>query len=1009
MNSANREVGLFAKTFFSNLLALDSPTQFYALTSKELPFKVSIKKFNPAHILEFENFSARNTPHNFEGGDADILDSIAYCALAQTIKPDIIHISSIFEGYTDPVALPSHSQKAVGQIFSATLYDLTPLRFQEKYLQDPDLRKWYLERTSWLVNADLLLVTSESTKEDAINLLGIEPWRIVTIEGGIRERSKDFSWERTAQLAHEAFTEAVNYKREQGKQCALSGWLPRKRIAILSALSQNQSQTSDFLKGIFYLRRHFDIDLYLESEQIDNLNPLSGIRIFKITEFALVANSYDIIVYELIHSKFNAQLLSLLKRYKGVVILHENYLENFANNTDINTKLDLPSIKNVLENAIGIISYSPYNLEFARKYFKEGWLAPFHTINQMLLCKQCIASEEQLKIRTELGFKTDDFIITVFGFSTWTECNDDLLNAFINLHNEHNAYLIFVRAISEDVTGEAQEHIVGFNNRVRITHSFSVDLYKKYKQITNLTVQLDTKDQGNTLKELLNSLSFGIPVLINQDKNHSHYLDNAVLKLSGKPTIDEMSEKLSQLMLDQKQLSTYSRDGLKYIKEHHNPIEWAAIYAAAIHEFIEREKRIQPHYWVDAFAPYLSACDNIKKTLKDITTHLRNLPQPRFERRRFYIDVSYIANIDHQTGIQRVVREITHSLYSQNIPGVEPIAVEQIGGRLTVAEHWLYAQGLIATPPGIGRKPIEFSPGDILLMLDSSWSTYTQFYPIFKKAKQAQASIYTAIYDLVPITLSSFSNVDTDMFRSWVHSAISASDGLVCISKSVADEVIHYMAEQRLTRSGLKVGYWHLGANFMRKEQSCLKIPANIAPYLLMIGTIEPRKSYNLALAAMEKLWEQGFEVNLCIAGKEGWMVEDLMQKLRNHPARNKKLFLYEKPTDDDIASLYENACGLMFLSKGEGFGLPLIEAAQYGVPIICSNIPIFHEIAGEHATYVTIESPIETAKAIENWWQRQKMNDLPDSKKIQYLSWQESAGKLLEVTIDQSWYWSQQ
>ncbi len=60
----------------------------------------------------------------------------------------------------------------------------------------------------------------------------------------------------------------------------------------------------------------------------------------------------------------------------------------------------------------------------------------------------------------------------------------------------------------------------------------------------------------------------------------------------------------------------------------------------------------------------------------------------------------------------------------------------------------------------------------------------------------------------------------------------------------------------------------------------------------LMVGTLEPRKGYAQVLKAFEQLWQSDIDVNLIIIGKEGWMTEKLVDRLRAHQEQNKRLFL---------------------------------------------------------------------------------------------------------------------
>lgn len=1231
-NSAFRGVGFYSKDFFSSMNATSSPAEVYALLSSQLPFYAPIADLNPARILKLNALPAWKTPHDFMGGDADTLDSIAYTSLAQTVKPDVIHISHVFEGFVDRIPLPNPSQKAPGQIFSATLYDLIPMIFQDQYFVNTAFKQWYLSRCSWLRQADLLLAISHSSKKDAIDLLGIDPSRIVTVYGGIRKsflpltdpqsallklknkyplrkrmvlytggddyrknlkgviegfaripkelrqettlflvcaitpqrkaeylkigenaglalndifftgsvseeelvffyglcdvmifpshyeglglpileamacgapvlaannsslceivqradalfdsgsldaiaaslvkvltddnfardlrqyglkRAKDFSWERTTSLAHEAFDEALKRSRFVGDQSALCGWLPRSKMAVLSPLPPSRSGIADYNAQLLpFLSRHFDIDLYVEGYEVKDDKLSSSFRIFDVKDFERVAKSYEIILYDVGNSEFHAHMIPLMERFPGVVVLHDAYLSGLMGYLDFNlgasgsyikemlkahgprarqfftpmhtfsvseSMINLPCTKKVLDHAIGIISHSPFNLELARNNYPEGWLAPYHIIPQIVQFRKKQTDEQLLQLRTKLGFKVDDFIIASFGHINWTKWSDRLLEAFVqsNLSNNKIVNLVFVGELAQDEFGINLKQCIEdakLEDRIRITGYLTESDYEEYLQISNLAVQLRTKSRGGSPKGVLDCLAFGVPVIVNDAASYVDYPNDVVIKLSPEPSTSEIANTLSHLIVESKQLKDVSAKGLAYVQKHHNPILCAALYAVAIHEFIEKHKRTNTNYWVQAFAPYLSSCTHYYTAVDNAAVWLENLPAFRSKRPRLFIDVSHISAFDHKTGIQRVVKGITRGLYCMNRSGWEPIAVNLVGDKLCVAYDWLNKEGLFISSEieTSLTQSCEFESGDILLMLDSSWERYSEFHPIFAKARLAGVPIITAVYDILPLTLpaGNFVPGGKEFFENWFHNAVSSSDALICISKAVADDVISYVHQHNLNRQGLRVGYWHLGSNFMRKELSCDNPSQVPTPYFLMVGTIEPRKSHELALQAMQILWSKGIDIKLCIAGKKGWLVDDLIEKIRSHPSYNKNLFLYEQPTDEEIAHLYLNATALLFLSKGEGFGLPLIEAAHYGVPIICSDLPVFREVATDNATYVNIKDPLQLADQLALWLNEGGANNKTDSSKIKYLTWEESAGALLNVVVDQHWYWSHQ
>jgi glycosyltransferase involved in cell wall biosynthesis len=87
--------------------------------------------------------------------------------------------------------------------------------------------------------------------------------------------------------------------------------------------------------------------------------------------------------------------------------------------------------------------------------------------------------------------------------------------------------------------------------------------------------------------------------------------------------------------------------------------------------------------------------------------------------------------------------------------------------------------------------------------------------------------------------------------------------------------------------------------------------------------------------------------------------------------------------------------------SEGEGFGLPLIEAAKHKLPIIARDIPVYKEVASQYAYYFTNDTDPQTlAKSIEEWLNLYKENKHPKSDGMQYLTWKENVKRLLEVIL---------
>ena len=171
-------------------------------------------------------------------------------------------------------------------------------------------------------------------------------------------------------------------------------------------------------------------------------------------------------------------------------------------------------------------------------------------------------------------------------------------------------------------------------------------------------------------------------------------------------------------------------------------------------------------------------------------------------------------------------------------------------------------------------------------------------------------------------------------------------------------------------------------------------------PTFLMVGTLEPRKGHIQTLAAFDLLWKLGVKVNLVIVGKQGWMVEALIEAFRSHFELNRRLFWLENISDEYLEKLYAASACLIAASEGEGFGLPLIEAAQQKLPIIARDIPVFKEVAGGHAFYFDGKAPEDLARAIREWLSLFEAGQHPKSDKMPWLTWRESASRLMQIVL---------
>ena len=171
-----------------------------------------------------------------------------------------------------------------------------------------------------------------------------------------------------------------------------------------------------------------------------------------------------------------------------------------------------------------------------------------------------------------------------------------------------------------------------------------------------------------------------------------------------------------------------------------------------------------------------------------------------------------------------------------------------------------------------------------------------------------------------------------------------------------------------------------------------------------MVSTIEPRKGYAQALAAFELLWAQGRDLNLAIVGKKGWLMEEFAAGLRNHPEAGRRLHWFEGIDDRGLRALYDGSSALITASEAEGFGLPIVEAARHGLPVIARDLPVFTEVAGEHAFYFSGYAAEDLASALDEWLALDERGLAPPSAGMPSLDWEQSARELLGLVFGGAW-----
>jgi len=312
-------------------------------------------------------------------------------------------------------------------------------------------------------------------------------------------------------------------------------------------------------------------------------------------------------------------------------------------------------------------------------------------------------------------------------------------------------------------------------------------------------------------------------------------------------------------------------------------------------------------------------------------------------------------------------------------------------------------------------QPIEFQAGDIFFGLDVQFAVIPAQIDFYKKMSRSGVKIYLMVHDLLPILSPEFFEGGVlEFYELWLLTIGEVSDGVITVSKSVANELKDWIESKNIVREKpLKIGWSHNGSDFQSSKPTfglpedadkTLSVLKNNTSFL-SVGTLEPRKGHLQMLEAFEILWEKGLNVNLVFVGKEGLNVENLKNKISKSPELGNRLFWLSGISDEYLEKVYQVSTCLICPSMGEGFGLPIVEGAQKGIPMIIRDIPVFKEVAGNNATYFSGIQAEDLAIVISKWIEDHKQGLVVPSSDIKWIKWETSAKNLKDVLINENWY----
>ncbi|MGO4389116.1 FkbM family methyltransferase [Microvirga sp. 2YAF29] len=833
----------------------------------------------------------------------------------------------------------------------------------------------------------------------------------------------------------------------------------KPRLAFVAPLPPEKSGIADYCAELLpELAQYYDIDVVVTQKDISDPWVNANCKIRDVAWFEQHAHGYDRIVYQFGNSLFHDHMFRLVDRYPGVVVLHDFYLGGLlahlelyggvyglwanalyqshgyhalrdrfdpAKETDIVN--NLPVNLSLLQRAQGVVVHSDYSRHLAQlhygKSFANDWMiVPFP--------RHLPDSIDRSSARTALGFNENDFVICTFGILGETKMNQHLLDAWLKtpMAGEEICHLIFVGQDSQNnpYCERLRKSIAASpaRNRIRITGFVSPEVYRQYLQAADLSVQLRELSRGETSAAVFDCLAHGVPTIVNANGSMVELPEGSVLMLPDKLSVEDLADALTTLRSNPEMRQSLSREARR-VAVQHSPKQVAGRYREAIETISKLAPATADMRALSEHASLISAPLDDEAWLETARKLAGESPLQRGDVRQLLVDVSVLAREDFKTGIQRVVRSQLLSLLNNPPAGfrVEPVWLGDADG------HWHYRYARRYTLQLLGLledvlddELVEVAEGDVFYMPDF-WTdgvihaTEAGLYAEWR-AKGVKTSFM--VYDVLPLTRPEFfPDRFSEMHGQWLSAVADSGDRLICISQAVADETTQWLEANRPeTLEHLDIVALHLGADIAASAPT-MGLPDNASNVLgqmssrqsfLMVGTVEPRKGHLQTLAAFERLWAEGADINLVIVGAEGWKgipqdqrrtIPTIVQKLRNHPELGRRLFWLEGISDEYLEKVYATCICLIAASDDEGFGLPLIEAARHRIPILARDIPVFREVAGAHADYFAVNNSDGLAQAIKAWLALHAKGEHRKSEDMPWMTWAENAERLKAILLE--------
>lgn len=243
-----------------------------------------------------------------------------------------------------------------------------------------------------------------------------------------------------------------------------------------------------------------------------------------------------------------------------------------------------------------------------------------------------------------------------------------------------------------------------------------------------------------------------------------------------------------------------------------------------------------------------------------------------------------------------------------------------------------------------------------------------------------------------------FTKRDLVQLKTWTSHSIRKANHILTISESTKRDVIEFydIPEERITVT--YPGYDEGRFNKKIKDGEVQKVKGKYGitdDYILFLSTLKPSKNIEGLLKAFSHLTAN--DLRLVIAGKKGWMWEEIFKKVRDLNLQDKTIFT-DFVDEEDVPALMKGAKVFVLPSFWEGFGIPIVEAMAVGTPIVASNVGSLPEVVGSAGVLVDPNNTKEILEGIKKVLRNREVYVRRGLEQVELFDWKKTAKLTLQV-----------